>query len=85
MKSLRQFIHQTMPNAIEYLNVNITTELVQDLKAIHGIDAEEELAQLIKNEIAAECRAKGIKKYTAGYDLVIDSGQSYLKYWVKRD
>jgi hypothetical protein len=36
------------------LSSNYTIELAQDLKAVHGLDAEAELANLLSTEILAE-------------------------------
>jgi len=36
------------------MKANYTTELAQDLRAIHGLDAETELSNLLSGEIAAE-------------------------------
>lgn len=36
------------------LRANYTTELAQDLKAVHGLDAESELANILSTEILAE-------------------------------
>lgn len=52
-----------MSFAIDYVDVSVktralkgklTTEIVQDLKAVHGLDAESELANILQAEITAE-------------------------------
>jgi hypothetical protein len=44
------------------LKAEYTTELAQDLKAIHGLDAETELANILSNEILAEINREVIRK-----------------------
>lgn len=70
------------------LSSNYTVELAQDLKAVHGLDAEAELANLLSTEILAEINRELVKTIyyvsktgstqpdltTAGtYDLDVDS------------
>jgi len=70
------------------LKAEYTTELAQDLKAVHGLDAESELANILSNEILAEINREVIRSIytsaksgaqnndlgTAGvYDLNLDS------------
>jgi hypothetical protein len=70
------------------LSSNYTVELAQDLKAVHGLDAEAELANLLSTEILAEINREIVKTIyfvakagsvqpdiaTPGtYDLEIDS------------
>lgn len=43
------------------LRAEYTTELAQDLKAIHGLDAETELANILSNEILAEINREVIR------------------------
>ena len=40
------------------LKAEYTIELAQDLKAIHGLDAETELANILSGEILAEIKEK---------------------------
>tara|TARA_R100000458_G_C8277099_1_gene252550 strand:- start:3774 stop:5153 length:1380 start_codon:yes stop_codon:yes gene_type:complete len=70
------------------LKAEYTTELAQDLKAVHGLDAESELANILSTEILAEINREVIRSVyvtakdgaqqndltTAGtYDLNVDS------------
>tara|TARA_R100001163_G_C5068170_1_gene208051 strand:+ start:5380 stop:6768 length:1389 start_codon:yes stop_codon:yes gene_type:complete len=70
------------------LKAEYTTELAQDLKAVHGLDAETELANILSTEILAEINRELIRTvytsatsgaqqsdlFTSGtYDLNIDS------------
>ena len=70
------------------LKAEYTTELAQDLKAVHGLDAETELANILSTEILAEINRELIRTvytsatsgaqqsdlFSAGtYDLNIDS------------
>ena len=70
------------------LKAEYTTELAQDLKAVHGLDAESELANILSTEILAEINREVIRSIyvtakdgaqqndltTAGsYDLNVDS------------
>ena len=70
------------------LKAEYTTELAQDLKAVHGLDAESELANILSNEILAEINREVIRSiYTSAksgaqnndlgsagvYDLNLDS------------
>ena len=43
------------------LSSNYTVELAQDLKAVHGLDAEAELANLLSTEILAEINREVVK------------------------
>ena len=43
------------------LKAEYTTELAQDLKAVHGLDAESELANILSNEILAEINREIIR------------------------
>ena len=78
------------------LKAEYTTELAQDLKAIHGLDAETELANMLSQEILAEINREIIRKIytiakpgaqvgttTAGtYDLDTDSnGRWSVERW----
>jgi hypothetical protein len=70
------------------LSSNYTVELAQDLKAVHGLDAEAELANLLSTEILAEINREIVKSIyfvaktgsqqpdlatTGEYDLDVDS------------
>ena len=44
------------------LKAQYTTELAQDLKAVHGLDAETELANILSTEILAEINREVIRK-----------------------
>lgn len=44
------------------LKAEFTMELQQDLKAIHGLDAETELANILSNEILAEINREVVRK-----------------------
>jgi hypothetical protein len=44
------------------LKAEYTTELAQDLKAVHGLDAETELANILSTEILAEINREVIRK-----------------------
>ena len=70
------------------LKAEYTTELAQDLKAVHGLDAESELANILSTEILAEINRELIRSiYTSAkngaqqadlsgagtYDLNVDS------------
>jgi len=44
------------------LKAQYTTELAQDLKAVHGLDAESELANILSTEILAEINREVIRK-----------------------
>ena len=70
------------------LKAEYTTELAQDLKAVHGLDAETELANILSSEILAEINREVVRSVytsarngaqhadltTAGtYDLNVDS------------
>ena len=46
------------------LKAEYTTELAQDLKAIHGLDAETELANILSTEILAEINREVDRKST---------------------
>lgn len=44
------------------LKAEYTTELAQDLKAVHGLDAENELAKILSGEILAEINREVVRK-----------------------
>jgi hypothetical protein len=48
------------------LKAEYTTELAQDLKAVHGLDAESELANILSNEILAEINREIIRTIYGG-------------------
>jgi hypothetical protein len=58
------------------LSSNYTVELAQDLKAVHGLDAEAELANLLSTEILAEINREIVK--TIYYVAQAGSQQSDL-------
>ena len=74
------------------LKAEYTLELAQDLKAIHGLDAEQELANILSSEILAEINReiirtvyfvakKGAQQNVANqgiYDLDIDSNGRWM-------
>merc|ERR1712167_455921 len=43
------------------LKAEYTTELAQDLKAVHGLDAETELANILSTEVLAEINREVIR------------------------
>jgi hypothetical protein len=70
------------------LKAEYTTELAQDLKAVHGLDAEAELANILSVEILNEINREILRaaytiakdgsqqadlKYTGSYDMLADS------------
>ena len=60
------------------LSSNYTVELAQDLKAVHGLDAEAELANLLSTEILAEINREIVK--TIYYVAKSGSQQNDLAY-----
>lgn len=73
------------------LKAEYTTELAQDLKAVHGLDAETELANMLSSEILAEINREVVRTIyntsvvgapntsTAGiFDLDVDSNGRWL-------
>jgi hypothetical protein len=60
------------------LSSNYTVELAQDLKAVHGLDAEAELANLLSTEILAEINREIVK--TIYYVAQSGSQQSDLNF-----
>ena len=44
------------------LKAEYTTELAQDLKAVHGLDAETELSNILSNEILAEINREVVRR-----------------------
>ena len=53
------------------LKAEYTLELAQDLKAIHGLDAEQELANILSSEILAESTVRLYVLYTQSLSLVL--------------
>tara|TARA_Y100001937_G_scaffold3316_1_gene4371 strand:- start:9950 stop:11440 length:1491 start_codon:yes stop_codon:yes gene_type:complete len=51
------------------LKAEYTTELAQDLKAVHGLDAETELANILSTEILAEMNREVVRTIYAGAKL----------------
>tara|TARA_Y100001963_G_scaffold103782_1_gene142934 strand:- start:18798 stop:20231 length:1434 start_codon:yes stop_codon:yes gene_type:complete len=51
------------------LKAEYTTELAQDLKAVHGLDAETELANILSTEILAEINREVIRNIYVGAKL----------------
>jgi len=49
-----EIVKQTVTAESRALKAKYTTELAQDLKAIHGLDAETELANILSGEVVAE-------------------------------
>jgi hypothetical protein len=64
------------------LKAGYTMELAQDLKAIHGLDAEAELANILSTEILAEINREMIERIfassTTGGDFDADASASNL-------
>ena len=48
------------------LKAEYSTELAQDLKAVHGLDAETELANILSSEILSEINREVIRKIYIG-------------------
>jgi len=77
------------------LKAEYTTELAQDLRAIHGLDAEAELANILTTEILAEQNRELIRTINisaklgggavaGGLDLTPVSGESDGRWFVER-
>ena len=49
------------PHSPEPLKAEYTLELAQDLKAIHGLDVEQELANILSSEILAEINREVVR------------------------
>ena len=56
------------------LNAEYTMELAQDLKAIHGLDAETELANILSSEILAEINREVVRVIYSNAKLGAKSG-----------
>jgi hypothetical protein len=74
----------TVTATTRQLKAEYSMELAQDLKAVHGLDAESELANILSGEILAEINREIIRKIvttgkiggvgtTEGFDLVTDA------------
>jgi hypothetical protein len=59
------------------LKAEYTTELAQDLKAVHGLDAETELANILSNEVLAEINREVIKTIYKGAKLGAQQSNLY--------
>ena len=53
------------------LRSDYSVELAQDLKAIHGLDAESELANILSTEILAEINREVVRTVYRGAKLVL--------------
>ncbi len=60
------------------LQAEYTTELAQDLKAVHGLDAEAELANILSTEILAEINREVVRNINIS--AVLGCAQGDLKY-----
>lgn len=56
------------------LKAEYTTELAQDLKAVHGLDAESELSNILSTEILAEMNREVIRTIYSSAQLGAQSG-----------
>ena len=61
------------------LKAEYTTELAQDLKAVHGLDAETELANILSNEVLAEINREVIRTIYKGAKLGAQQDDLYYK------
>ena len=61
------------------LKAEYTTELAQDLKAVHGLDAETELANILSTEILAEINREVIRSIYKGAKLGAQQGDLVFK------
>ena len=61
------------------LKAEYTTELAQDLKAVHGLDAETELANILSNEVLAEINREVIRTIYKGAKLGAQQTDLYYK------
>ena len=61
------------------LKAEYTTELAQDLKAVHGLDAETELANILSTEILAEINREVVRTIYAGAKLGAQQGDLFYK------
>jgi hypothetical protein len=61
------------------LKAEYTSELAQDLKAVHGLDAETELANILSNEILAEINREVVRTINKGAKLGCQQSDLYYK------
>ena len=61
------------------LKAEYTTELAQDLKAVHGLDAETELANILSTEILAEINREVVRTIYTGAKLGAQQPDLYYK------
>jgi len=61
------------------LKAEYTTELAQDLKAVHGLDAETELANILSTEILAEINREVVRTIYAGAKLGAQQNDLFYK------
>ena len=61
------------------LKAEYTTELAQDLKAVHGLDAETELANILSNEILGEINREIVRTIYINAKLGAQSSDLYHK------
>ncbi len=61
------------------LKAEYTTELAQDLKAVHGLDAETELSNILSNEILAEINREVIRTINTTAKLGCQQADLYNK------
>ena len=61
------------------LKAEYTTELAQDLKAVHGLDAETELANILSNEILGEINREIVRTIYINAKLGAQSNDLYYK------
>jgi hypothetical protein len=61
------------------LKAEYTTELAQDLKAVHGLDAETELANILSNEILAEINREVVRTIYINAKLGAQQKDLYYK------
>jgi|UPI00048BDB5F hypothetical protein len=61
------------------LKAEYTTELAQDLKAVHGLDAETELANILSNEILAEINREVVRTIYVNAKLGAQQADLYYK------
>ena len=62
------------------LKAEYTMELAQDLKAVHGLDAESELANILSTEILAEINREMIRRLYYGAKRGCINGQTATNY-----
>ena len=61
------------------LKAEYTTELAQDLKAVHGLDAETELSNILSNQILAEINREVVKTIYKGAKLGAQQNDLFYK------